>query len=88
MHVRPLYIIPLRLKYMTSLIFFVRLTICHFYKYFSKSINQGNLVDWDTVQKPKDKGGLGTISLELQNDALLVKHTHKFYNQKEIPRFS
>jgi hypothetical protein len=40
----------------------------------------GNLVAWDIVQKPKDKGGLGVINLRLQNDALLLKHHHKFYN--------
>jgi len=36
------------------------------------------------VQKPKDKGGLGVMNLRLQNDALLMKHLHKFYNQKEV----
>jgi hypothetical protein len=32
------------------------------------------------VQKPKSKGGLGIINLMLQNDALLLKQLHKFYN--------
>jgi hypothetical protein len=32
----------------------------------------GNLVAWQTIQKPKDKGGLGVINLLLQNDALLL----------------
>jgi hypothetical protein len=45
----------------------------------------GNLVAWETVQKPKEKGGLGVINLKLQNDALLLKHLHKFYNQADIP---
>ena len=45
----------------------------------------GNLVDWETVQQPKEKGGLGVINLKLQNDALLLKHLHKFYNQADIP---
>ena len=37
------------------------------------------------VLKPKLKGGLGVINLILQNDALLLKQLHKFYNKKEIP---
>jgi hypothetical protein len=45
----------------------------------------GNLVAWDTVQRPKEKGGLGVINLKLQNDALLMKHLHKFYNKEPIP---
>jgi hypothetical protein len=46
----------------------------------SENKKGGNLVAWDIVQKPKDKGGLGVINLRLQNDALLLKHHHKFYN--------
>ena len=38
----------------------------------------GNLAAWHLVQKPKSKGGLGVINLKLQNDALLLKHLHKF----------
>lgn len=34
---------------------------------------------------PKEKGGLGVINLRLQNDALLMKHLHKFYNKLDIP---
>ena len=37
------------------------------------------------VLKPKLKGGLGVINLRLQNDALLFKQLHKFYNKNEIP---
>jgi len=33
----------------------------------------GNLVAWETVQKPKEKGGLGVINLKLQNDAPLAE---------------
>jgi len=44
-----------------------------------------NLIAWETVQKPKEKGGLGVIILKLQNYALLLKHLHKFYNQADIP---
>jgi hypothetical protein len=45
----------------------------------------GNLVAWEIVQQPKNKGGLGVINLRLQNDALLLKHLHRFYNKMEIP---
>jgi len=45
----------------------------------------GNLVAWPVVQQPKDKGGLGILNLRLQNDALLLKQLHKFYNKIGIP---
>jgi len=45
----------------------------------------GNLVAWQTVQMPKNKGGLGVINLCLQNDALLLKHLDKFYNKVDVP---
>ncbi|KAL6643274.1 hypothetical protein ACP70R_021455 [Stipagrostis hirtigluma subsp. patula] len=45
----------------------------------------GNLASWDKVCKPKSKGGLGVINLRLHNDALLLKHLHKFYNKHDIP---
>ena len=44
-----------------------------------------NLVAWQTVQMPKDKGGLGVINLRLRNDALLLKHLDKFYNKVDVP---
>jgi hypothetical protein len=37
------------------------------------------------VCKPKNKGGLGIINLQIQNSALLLKHLHKFYNHEDIP---
>jgi retron-type reverse transcriptase len=45
----------------------------------------GNLVAWETVLLPKDKGGLGIINLRLQNDALLMKQLSKFYNRADVP---
>jgi len=33
----------------------------------------------------RKKSGLGVINLRLQNDALLLKHLHKFYNQADLP---
>jgi hypothetical protein len=47
--------------------------------------NIGNLAAWPMVQKPKSKEGLGIINLRLQNDALLLKQLHKFYNHQDIP---
>lgn len=44
-----------------------------------------SLVAWDLVCRPKDKGGLGVINLHIQNEALLLKHLHKFYNKVDIP---
>jgi len=45
----------------------------------------GNLASWNMVCKPKDKGGLGILNLRLQNDALLLKHLHSFYNKRDLP---
>jgi len=44
-----------------------------------------HMASWDSVSRPKDKGGLGVINLRLHNDALLMKHLHKFYNHADIP---
>ena len=43
------------------------------------------MVAWDAVTRPKTKGELGVLCLETQNDALLMKFLHKFYNRMEIP---
>lgn len=40
---------------------------------------------WETVHKPKEKGGLRIINLRSHNDALLMKHLSKFYNKANIP---
>lgn len=40
------------------------------------------MVAWETVQKPKEKGGLGVLNLRLENDALLLKHLHNFITRK------
>jgi hypothetical protein len=47
--------------------------------------NSGNLSTWPLVRKLKSKGGLGVLNLSLQNDALLIKHMHKFYSRQDIP---
>jgi hypothetical protein len=33
----------------------------------------------------KGSGGLGILNLRLQNQALLMKNLHKFYNHADIP---
>jgi hypothetical protein len=45
----------------------------------------GHLAAWPMVTKPKLKGGLSVTNLYVQNDALLLKHLHKFYNKMDIP---
>jgi hypothetical protein len=44
-----------------------------------------SLAAWDMICKPKDKGGLGILNLSVQNNALLLKHLHKFYNHDSTP---
>jgi hypothetical protein len=34
---------------------------------------------------PKSQGGLGILNLRVQNEALLLKNIHKFYNQHDLP---
>jgi hypothetical protein len=33
----------------------------------------------------KEKGGLGILKLKLQNQGLLLKYLHKFYNKEDTP---
>jgi hypothetical protein len=40
---------------------------------------------WEMVCLPKNEGGLGVINLRTQNEALLLKNLHKFFNQMDIP---
>jgi hypothetical protein len=44
-----------------------------------------SLAAWEMVCRPKSKGGLGIINLRVQNNALFLKHLHKFYNNEDIP---
>jgi hypothetical protein len=36
------------------------------------------------VTLPKDEGGLGVLNLSVQNESLLMKHLHKFFNKAQI----
>ena len=40
---------------------------------------------WELVCLPKDEGGQGVLNLQMQNEALLLKNLHKFYNRIDIP---
>ena len=40
---------------------------------------------WEYVCLPKKEGGLGVLNLKTQNEALLLKHLHKFFNRLDIP---
>jgi hypothetical protein len=37
------------------------------------------------ITKPKDSGSLRVIRLETQNEALLLKYLHKFFNNHDLP---
>jgi hypothetical protein len=37
------------------------------------------------VCRPKQKGGLGILNLKIQNEGLLLKYLHKFYNKVDTP---
>ena len=37
------------------------------------------------VTKSKEEGGLGVLDLKTQNEALLLKNFHKFFNRVDIP---
>ena len=56
---------------------------------WTKKSEQGekcnSLAAWEMVCKPKKHGGLGVINIKLQNEALLMKFLHKFYNHHDIP---
>jgi hypothetical protein len=43
------------------------------------------LAAWKLAMRPKRNGCLGIINLATQNDALLLKNLHKFYNRLDIP---
>jgi hypothetical protein len=39
---------------------------------------------WPLVSKPKELGGLGVLDIKTQNEALLIKNLHKFFNRVDI----
>jgi hypothetical protein len=40
---------------------------------------------WTMVTTAKEDGGLGVLDLKTQNEALLIKNLHKFFNRVDIP---
>lgn len=46
------------------------------------------LAAWSLVTRPKKEGGLGVLNLTTQNDALLLKSLHKFFNKSDCPSVS
>ena len=44
-----------------------------------------SLAAWNLVCCPKENGGLGIIDLQIQNQGLLLKQLHKFYNSLDVP---
>ena len=44
-----------------------------------------SLIAWDKVCRPKNKGGAGVLNLKIQNEGLLLKYLHKFYNKMDTP---
>jgi len=34
---------------------------------------------------PKEEGGLGVLNLKTQNEAMLLKNLHKFFNKVDTP---
>jgi hypothetical protein len=43
------------------------------------------LIAWNAVTQRKVNGGLGVLRLETQNEALLIKFLHKFFNHSDLP---
>ncbi|WVZ78801.1 hypothetical protein U9M48_026452, partial [Paspalum notatum var. saurae] len=40
---------------------------------------------WPRVCLPKESGDLGVLNLKIQNEAMLLKNFHKFFNRLDIP---
>jgi hypothetical protein len=40
---------------------------------------------WEMVCVSKENGGLGALNLYTQNQSLLLKHLHKFFNKQDVP---
>lgn len=43
------------------------------------------LIAWASVTQIKVNGGLGVLRLETQNETLLIKFLHKFFNNNDLP---
>lgn len=52
------------------------------WEYINQKATKGSLANG---YPPKDEGGLGVLNLTVQNESLLLKHLHKFYNRVQVP---
>jgi hypothetical protein len=43
------------------------------------------LAAWKLATRPKENGGMGIINLATQNDAIVLKNLHKFFNKLDVP---
>ena len=58
---------------------------CLWAKNTDDGLKSVSLVAWELVCRPKNKGGLGVLQLKIQNQGLLLKQLHKFYNHWDLP---
>lgn len=71
----------------------LKTTIKHIEKFRKHCLRRGSDVNnkhppkaaWPMVCLPKEEGGLGVLNLKTQNESLLLKHLHKFFNRADIP---
>jgi hypothetical protein len=56
-----------------------------FWRGFDLNAKKKTLAAWHLATRPKKEGGLGIINLRTQNDALLLKNLHKFFNRLDYP---
>jgi hypothetical protein len=87
-----------KLEMVNSVLFTCALLSCH-QLWLSRSTNIENtvfggvltlmkknpLAAWNRVTRPKSEGGLGVLKISVQNDALLLKNYHKFFNRLDLP---
>jgi hypothetical protein len=55
------------------------------WKGFDLNAKKATWVAWTLATRPKKEGGLGILNLQTQNDALLMKNLHKFFNKQDLP---
>ena len=48
-------------------------------------VKHNSLAAWPMVCRPKSSGGLGILDFKVQNEGLLQKFLHKFYNHCDLP---
>jgi len=56
-----------------------------FGRVLTSMLNPPQKAAWEMVCLSKSEGGLGVLKLQTQNEALLLKNLHKFFNRLDIP---